>query len=53
MGDWIEKINVTNWSVVLFCGIGMMFAIYTGEKDIGMALAGGLVGFLGGNAASK
>lgn len=51
--ELIEKINVIQLFVVLFCGVGLIMAICYGTENLSMAIASGLIGYLGGVVTSS
>lgn len=48
MKELLDKINVQELAVIVICGIGLVLSILNGNNDLGMAIGGGLVGYLGG-----
>lgn len=53
MKDFMEKFSLTELVVILICGIGLVLSILYGNNDLGMAIGGGLVGYLGGVTTSQ
>lgn len=53
MINLLEKINLTDLCVVLFCGVGLILGILSKQLEIATALGGGLLGYVGGKGASK
>lgn len=47
-----KKIDVTQLAVVLVAGAAMIACVFVGQQEAVLALGGGLVGYLGGNAAA-
>ena len=52
MKNLIEKISVTELTVIVICGIGLVMSIIYGRQELSMAISGGLVGYLGGVSTS-
>lgn len=52
MKDLIEKISITELTVIVICGIGLVMSIVYGRQELSMAIGGGLVGYLGGVSTS-
>lgn len=48
MSDFLKNINAVDVCVVIFTGTGLIISIITSQKEIAMALGGGLLGYLGG-----
>ena len=53
MKDFIEKFSVTELAVIIFCGAALLMSIAFNQKEVCMAIGGGLVGYLGGVTTSK
>ncbi len=53
MKDLLDKISITELSVILICGIGLVMAILYDNMELSMAIGGGLVGYLGGVNPTK
>ena len=53
MKELMEKFNVEELAVIVFCGIGFLAAIFLGQENIATAIGGGLIGYLDGVKESQ
>lgn len=51
MRDMIEKINLINLIIVLFCGTTLLLSVWKGNGEIMQIIASGLIGYLGGSGS--
>ena len=50
--DVIEKINVVDAMIIVFCGVGLVIGICQGQNDVVMSLGAGMFGYAGGKAVN-
>lgn len=46
------SVNVVDGLVVAFCGVGLILAVWLGQVELALAIATGLMGYLGGGAVA-
>lgn len=53
MKELMERFNLEELAVIVFCGIGFLASIFLGQENIATAIGGGLIGYLGGVTGSQ
>ena len=48
-----NKIDLQDYTVILFLGVSLMMAIYASMMELAMSIGSGLLGYIGGTASSS